>query len=491
MSEDLTALSATALVAHYASRSLSPVDVTRAVVARVEALDRLFNTFVVFDADRALDAARASEARWSASRPAGPLDGVPVSVKDLILARDWPTLRGSLTTDPTAPWTDDGPPVARLRDSGAVLLGKTTTSEFGWKGVTDSALTGVTRNPWDARLTPGGSSGGAGAACALRFGPLHLATDGGGSIRIPAAFCGVFGFKPTWGLVPVHPHSPAGTLWHQGPITRHVADAAAMLDVIARPDPRDWAQIPCGVDFSAASLDAGIAGLRIAWSPDLGYARVEPDVLAATTAALDVLRDAGACIETVSLGLDDPIDVMQPLWSVALATALAPLDPARRNRVEPALQALAAPGFTLSALELRAVEKARERFGQRMQALHAQFDLLVTPQMPITAFEVGHEVPPGSGRTRWWEWSPFTYPFNLTQQPTATVPCGFDRRGLPVALQLVGAKFDDARVLRAARAFEQRRPFAVPDVDVGAASAAAAGSVAATRTPNPPVAARA
>jgi aspartyl-tRNA(Asn)/glutamyl-tRNA(Gln) amidotransferase subunit A len=471
MSEDLTALSATALVARYAERSLSPVDVTRAVIARVEALDPTFNTFVVFDPEHALRAARESEMRWSRGAPAGRVDGVPVTVKDLILARGWPTRRGSLSIDVDQAWTEDGPPVARLREAGAVLLGKTTTSEFGWKGVTDSALTGLTRNPWDARLTPGGSSGGAGAACALRFGPLHLATDGGGSIRIPAAFCGVFGFKPTWGVVPVHPHSPAGTLWHQGPITREVRDAALMLGVIAQPDTRDWSAVPAHIDWSSASLDAGIAELRVAWSPDLGYARVDPDVRAATERALDVLRDAGATVTPVDLGLDDPIDVMRPLWSVALATALEPLDAARRGQIEPGLRAVAAPAGELSALALRAVEKARERFAQRMQALHADFDLLVTPQMPLTAFEAGHDVPPGGDRTHWWEWSPFTYPFNLTQQPTATVPCGFDARGLPVALQLVGRKFDDARVLRAARAFEQRQPFVMPVVDPAAAAA--------------------
>jgi aspartyl-tRNA(Asn)/glutamyl-tRNA(Gln) amidotransferase subunit A len=305
----------------------------------------------------------------------------------------------------------------------------------------------------------------------LRFGPLHLATDGGGSIRIPAAFCGVFGFKPTWGVVPVHPHSPAGTLWHQGPITREVRDAALMLGVIAQPDTRDWSAVPAHIDWSSASLDAGIAELRVAWSPDLGYARVDPDVRAATERALDVLRDAGATVTPVDLGLDDPIDVMRPLWSVALATALEPLDAARRGQIEPGLRAVAAPAGELSALALRAVEKARERFAQRMQALHADFDLLVTPQMPLTAFEAGHDVPPGGDRTHWWEWSPFTYPFNLTQQPTATVPCGFDARGLPVALQLVGRKFDDARVLRAARAFEQRQPFVMPVVDPAAAAA--------------------
>ncbi len=462
MTSDLTRLSATDLVAHYRARRLSPVEVTRAVLERIEALNPVYNAFVVADPLSAMASARASEERWRRNQPAGAVDGVPTSVKDLVLARGWPTRRGSMTIDPNQPWDVDGPPVARLREQGAVLLGKTTTPEFGWKGVTDSPLTGITRNPWDPRLTPGGSSGGAAVAAALGMGPLHLATDGGGSIRIPAAFCGVFGFKPTWGLVPVHPHSPSLSLWHQGPLTRNVADAALMQSVIAQPDQRDWYGLPAQhVDYRQ-HLDDGIRGWRIAYSRTLGYARVDPEVAALVERALGVLAGLGANIEEIDLDLPDPIEIMQPLWSVALALAIAPMTPQQRALVEPPLLALAEPGFHIGAIEYRQIEKAREAFGRRMNGLHASYDLLITPQMPITAFAAGHEVPPGDERQRWWEWSPFTYAFNLTQQPAASVPCGFDSRGLPVAMQLVGAKFADARVLRAARAFESVAPFRMP-----------------------------
>ena len=461
MTTDLFYLSATQLTGLYRSRQLSPVEVIESVLKRIAAVNPDVNAFCVLDAEQAMLQAKESERRWQTNAPLGVLDGIPATVKDLILAKGWPTRRGSLTIDPNQPWNEDGPPVARMREQGAIILGKTTTPEFGWKGVTDSALSGITRNPWNLELTPGGSSGGAAVAAALGLGPLHLATDGGGSIRIPAAFCGVFGFKPTWGLVPVHPHSPALTLWHQGPITRTVDDAALMQSVIARGDPRDWYQTPMAEIDYLRELNAGIRGWKIAYSRDLGFAKVDPAVAQKIESELAVLRDLGATVDLIDLELDDPIAIMRPMWAVALALAVEPMPPEKRALVEAAMLELAEPGFALSALDYRRLERDREALGRRMNNLHAEYDLLITPQMPITAFQAGHEVPPGGTRQRWWEWSPFTYPFNLTQQPTATVPCGFVD-GLPVAMQFVGAKFADAKVLRAAKAFESVRPFVMP-----------------------------
>ncbi len=453
------------LVDRYRTKQLSPVEVTRAALGRIERLNPTYNAFVLVDEVRALKDARASEARWMCGEPAGRVDGIPATVKDLIVTEGWPTRRGSRTIDPAQPWTEDGPPVARMREEGAVFLGKTTTPEFGWKGVTDSPLTGVTLNPWDTRLTPGGSSGGAAVAAALGFGTLHIATDGGGSIRIPAGFCGLFGFKPTFGVVPVHPHSGALTLWHQGPISRTVDDAILMLQVIAKSDPRDWYRVPARDSEFAAPADGGVRGLRIGYSRTLGYANVDPEVAALVDAGVRRFESLGAHVEELDLALDDPIEIMQPLWSVALGLAIEPMTAAQRALVDPPLLQLAAPGIALSALEYRRLEQRRETFARRMCRLHDEWDLLVTPQLAVTAFEAGHEVPQGSGRNRWWEWSPFTYPFNLSQQPAATVPCGFTKAGLPVAMQLVGNKFDDARVLRAARAYEAIEPFRMPKLD--------------------------
>ncbi|MBI1395685.1 MAG: amidase [Betaproteobacteria bacterium] len=463
MTEDVSAFSATKLVAHYRNRQISPVEATLAAITRYEALNPTFNAFVRFDPDGAMLAARESEARWFRGEPLGPVDGLPVTVKDLILVRGWPTLRGSRTIDPNQPWTEDGPPPARLRESGAVFLGKTTTPEFGWKGVTDSPLTGITGNPWNPALTPGGSSGGAAVAAALGIGSLHLATDGGGSIRIPAGFCGLFGFKPTFGIVPVHPHSPALTLWHQGPISRTVEDAALMMSVIAAPDARDWYAAPFPRTNFLDGLDAGIAGARIAYSRTLGYAKVDPDVATLVDDAVRRFESLGAHVEEIDLSLTDPIEIMQPLWATALALAVEPMTAQQRAAVDPPLLALAEPGTRLSALDYRKLERAREQFGRRMNDLHAEWDFLVTPQLATTAFATGHEVPPGTHMRRWWEWSPFTYPFNLSQQPAATVPCGFAPNGLPVAMQIVARKFEDRRLMQAARAFESLQPFRMPD----------------------------
>ncbi len=468
MSDDILSLTAVALTQHYRDKKLSPVEVTRAALDRIARLDPIYNAFVLVDEERALNDARTSEARWQRGEPAGLVDGVPATVKDLIVTEGWPTLRGSRTIDPNQSWTENGPPVARMKEQGAVFLGKTCTPEFGWKGVTDSPLSGVTVNPWDTRLTPGGSSGGAAVAAAFGMGAMHIATDGGGSIRIPAAFCGLFGFKPTFGIVPVHPHSPAGTLWHQGPISRNVTDAALMLNVIARADARDWYQVPArNIDY-CKDIDSRVKGWRIGYSRTLGYARVDPEVAALVDKAVRAFESMGAQVEELDLALEDPIAIMQPLWAVALALAIAPMSAAQRALCDPPMLELAQPGFSLNAIEYRRLERAREAFARRMCLLHQDYDLLITPQLAVPAFEAGHEVPPGSDRKRWWEWSPFTYPFNLSQQPAAAVPCGFTQAGLPVSMQIVGDKFADEKVLRAAGAYETAHPFVMPKPDMSA-----------------------
>jgi len=464
MAEDILSCSAIEIIARYRSRQVSPVELLSATLDRIDRLDPLHNAFAMIDREQALSDARASEERWRRGEPRGLIDGLPVTVKDLVTVKGMPTRRGSRVTDPS-PGEEDGPPVARMRRHGAVFLGKTTTSEFGWKGVTDSPLTGITRNPWNRDLTPGGSSGGAGVAAALRLGVLHLGTDGGGSIRIPASFCGIFGFKPSFGVVAVHPHSPALTLWHQGPMTRTVSEAALMLTVMAGPDRRDWYAAPeMNIDYRQG-LEDGIRGCRIAYSRTLGYAQVDPEIAALVDKAAHALAALGAEVEEIEPTLTDPITIMQPLWSVALALGVAPMTTAQRALVEPPLLDLAEPGFHLTALDYRRLEQAREDFGRRMAMLHDEYDLLVTPQVATAAFAAGHEVPPGSSMKRWWEWSPLTYPFNLTQQPAAAVPCGFTAGGLPVAMQIVGAKFADALVLRAARAFEAAHPFTYPSLE--------------------------
>jgi aspartyl-tRNA(Asn)/glutamyl-tRNA(Gln) amidotransferase subunit A len=446
-------LTATELLAAYRSGELSPVEATEAALDRIRRLDPQVNAFCLVDADAALAAAKESEDRWRQGEPAGALDGVPTSVKDILLTRGWPTMRGSRTVDPTGPWDVDGPHVARVREQGAVLLGKTTTPELGWKGVTDNPLTGVTRNPWDITRTAGGSSGGSAAAVLLGMGPLSLGTDGGGSVRIPAAFTGTTALKPTFGRVPHYPPSPFGPLAHVGPMTRTAADAALLLDVVSGADTRDpWALAATGP--AVAALDAGVAGLRIAVSPTLGYVDVHPEIAEAFAAAAQVFADLGAHVEEADPGFTDPIEAFETLWFSGVAKSIEHLGPEQRALMDPGLIAVGEQGARASALDYLTAMAVRNDLGTRMGEFHGRFDLLLTPALPIPAFEAGVEVPAGWPQERWTTWTPFSYPFNMTQQPAASVPCGF-ADGLPVGLQIVGARHADNTVLAAAHAFQQ------------------------------------
>ncbi len=451
---DLADWTATELIGAYRDRTVSPTEVTQAVLERIYALDPALNAFCLLDPGAAMADARASEERWAAGRPAGPVDGVPTSIKDVFLTRGWPTLRGSRATVENQAWNEDAPGVARLRESGAVLLGKTTTPELGWKGVTDSPLTGVTRNPWDPARTPGGSSGGAAAAVACGMGALAIGTDGGGSVRIPASFTGTVALKPTYGRIPLYPASPFGTLAHAGPMTRSVEDAALMLDVLAHPDSRDPTALPEPTAGAGATLGSGVDGLRIAFSLDLGYVQVDREVAGAVTAAVGVLAELGARVEQVDPGFSDPVEAFHALWFAGAAQSVEHLVDERRALLEPALQEICEQDRKLTALDYLRASAQRTALGILMGRFHERFDLLVTPTMPITAFAAGVEVPPGSTALRWTSWTPFSYPFNLTQQPAASVPCGLTSDGLPVGLQLVGPRHGDAAVLAAAKAYQ-------------------------------------
>jgi aspartyl-tRNA(Asn)/glutamyl-tRNA(Gln) amidotransferase subunit A len=457
-------LSAHDLLAAYRAGEVSPVEATRDALDRIEQLDKHVNAFCLVDPDGALACARESEQRWRRGEPRGLLDGVPTSIKDILLAVGWPTRRGSTTTVAVSAAVD-GPPVARLREQGAVLLGKTTTPELAWKAVTDSALTGVTTNPWAPALTAGGSSGGSAAAVGLGMGALSLGTDGGGSVRIPAAFTGTTAHKPTYGRVPHHPASPFGTLAHVGPMTRTAADAALLLDVVAGGDIRDpWALGPLAAPCTTA-LSGTVEGLRIAASPALGFVEVDPGVAAAFEAAVEVFRGLGAVVETADPGFADPVEPFHVLWFAGVAKTIEHLGPEQRAGMEPALVEIAEQGARYSAMEYLAAMAVRNELGTLMGAFHARYDLLLTPAVPIPAFAGGVEVPPGWPSPRWTSWTPFTYPFNMTQQPAASVPCGFvpvgagtadsAPGGLPVGLQIVGPRHADAAVLAAAHAYQQ------------------------------------
>jgi aspartyl-tRNA(Asn)/glutamyl-tRNA(Gln) amidotransferase subunit A len=462
MPEDIALLSATNLLQAYRSKQLSPVEATRAALERIERYNSTLNAYCLVDAENAMALARAAEGRWHRGEPKGLLDGVPTSIKDVVLTKGWPTLRGSRAVTGDQPWDEDAPAVARLRAHGAVLLGKTTTPEFGWKGITDSPLTGVTRNPWNPALTPGGSSGGAAAAIATGMGALAIGTDGGGSIRIPAGFTGVYGIKPSFGRVPAAPLSPFGTVSHVGPLTRTVADAALMLTVIAEPDARDWHALPYDARDYRIGIDGGVKGLRIAFSTNLGYVSVDAEVAAIVSNAVNAFADMGAQVEALDPGFENPLDTFTKLWFAGAANLTRPFDAEQSAMLDPGLAEIAAEGAAISLMDYLAAVNRRGALGQLMNLFHERYDLLLTPTLPIPAFTAGQETPTQNGR--WMDWTPFTYPFNLTQQPAASIPCGLTQSGLPVGLQIVGPRYDDALVLRASYAFETLHPLSLPDL---------------------------
>ena len=466
-STELTQLGAHQLLALYRSGGASPVEVAQTVLARIERLNPQLNAFCIVDGEQALRLARESEARWQAHRASGApvraLEGVPTSIKDLILTRGWPTRRGSRTVDPDQPWDVDAPVTARLREAGAVLLGKTTTPEFGCKGETNSPLTGLTRNPWNTAKTPGGSSGGAAAAVAAGLGPLAVGTDGAGSVRIPAAFCGNVGLKPSFGRVPAYPLSPFGSVAHLGPHTMSVTDAALMLNVMAQPDARDRTSLqPDGRDYTVG-LDDGIRGLRIAYSPTLGYAKnVHPEVAAAVEQGVRTLQALGAVVEQQDPGFDDPLEISTGLWFAGVHALWRGMTPAQQAQLDPDFAAQAALGSRVDAQAIFQLNLRRGALGSHMRQFMQQWDLLVTPSVAVPAFDAlpaGHRPMDAEAMLGW---TPFSYPFNLTQQPAISVPCGLTKDGLPIGLQIVGRMFDDAMVLRAARAFESAVPVARP-----------------------------
>ncbi|WP_318153377.1 amidase [Halomonas sp. ML-15] len=454
---DLGVLDAVQLVERYRRGDCSPLEATRAALARIDRFNPEVNAYVHVDHEGAEEAARASARRWGKGEPLSSIDGVPVSLKDLTEVVGMPSRQGSLTTS-DAPRERDSPPARQLREAGAILLGKTNTPEFGWKAVTDNRVHGATRNPWDTRLTPGGSSGGAAVAAALNMGVLHQGGDSGGSIRIPAAFTGTFGFKPSFGWVPQWPPSREPTLSHLGPMTRSVRDAAMMLNVIGHYDYRDPYAIRGQPDDWGSDIGQGLKGLRIAYSADLGYARVDKQIAQRVKEAADKLADLGAEIVEVDPGFASPLETFQTLWFTASLDMYLQLSDTQRGQLDPGLVSTALRAESLSAVDMFRALSERARLTQRLEHFNRDYHLLMTPTVAVEPFAVDHEVPPGSGMQDWTEWAPFSYPFNLSQQPAASVPCGVTDKGLPVAFQLAGGKFDDVRVLRACHAFMEAHP---------------------------------
>jgi aspartyl-tRNA(Asn)/glutamyl-tRNA(Gln) amidotransferase subunit A len=458
---DPTWLSATEQAALIRRRKISPLEIVDALLARIDKINPRLNAFVLINADQARRDAKAAE-RAVGKRGAklGPLHGVAFGVKDLVVTKNVRTTFGTPLYRDNIP-TEDAPMVERLKAAGGIMIGKTNTPTFGWIGATHNLVFGPTRNPWHPDRTPGGSSGGASAAVAAGLGALHVGTDGGGSIRIPASCAGIYGFKPSYGRIPLHPPSGAWSLSHIGPMTRTVADAALAMDVCAGPDERDPYSLPANGARYSRALGGNLKGLRIAYTDDLGFAEVvDPEVSAVCARAAKAFRDLGCRVDEVQPKWPSMMECWEQIFCGGIATRMAPyLD--QRDLIEPGLLRLI--DATLKNPPTRYVQAWFDRLNwwQHPRAFFEKYDLLLTPTIACPPFRVGLDTPGAiAGRAvSFYGWIPFTPAFNLTGQPAASVPCGFTKDRVPIGLQIVGRRFADALVLRASAAFERARPW--------------------------------
>lgn len=459
---DPALMTAEDLLGAYARTALSPVEVLQAVTERVARLNPAINAFAVMN-PASLAEAGASAARWRAGRPIGPLDGVPVTVKDLIDVAGLPTRRGSRLSD-TAPAAEDAPMTLALRGAGAVIIGKTTTTEFGWKSPGDCPLHGITRNPWNFHHTPGGSSAGAGAAAAAGFGPLHIGTDAGGSIRIPAAWCGIVGLKPSFGRVPQWPLGAFASVAVAGPMTRTVRDCALMLNVLARHDLRDPYCLPDDARDWRDTIENGIAGMKIAVLRRPGFdAPVDWEGIAAVEQAAQLMTELGAEVEEAEPDLPDTRAIFSRVWGVALTRLVHSFPETRRHMLDPGLLEVAAANTGLSAEAFMEFEAARIQAAHAMARFTQKHDLVLSPVVanppPLADAPTVNPV-----EALWTHWAPWTAAANLTRQPAISVPMGFAANGLPRSIQLAAGLYRDDLVLRGARAIEMAQPFPMPDL---------------------------
>jgi aspartyl-tRNA(Asn)/glutamyl-tRNA(Gln) amidotransferase subunit A len=440
------------------TRQVSPVELARRALDQAEATQATLNCFAHLMPGQAMDAARAAERAVLSGAELGLLHGVPVSVKDLISVAGVPYASGSRAMADNIGGAD-APAVERLRAAGAVIIGKTTTSEFGCKPVGDSPLTGITRNPWDLTKTPGGSSAGAAASVAAGITPVALGTDGGGSIRIPAALTGLVGLKAQSGRVPVWPVSATPTLAHVCPIARTVADAALLLAAIAGHDERDPASVAGPVPALQDACRASVAGLRIAWSPTLGYAQPDPEVAALTAAAAARFEALGCHVEQVDRVFDeDPAPIWVAEFYAGVGTRLRTVLETARDKLDPAVADVLDAALRQDMRAYYASVFARYALRDHLRRFFERYDLLLSPVLPVVSIDAGRNFPERFAETGLVTWVQYTYPFNLTGNPAASVCAGLAQNGMPVGLQIVGRSHQETQVIAAASAFERTWP---------------------------------
>lgn len=440
----------------YRARSLSPVSVVESALAHAEQVQERLNAFALIDHERALSLAAASEQRWTRGETLGPLDGMPITVKEFAAVEGWPTLRGSLVT-PTDPVPQSAVFVDRLLKAGAVLLGKTRAPEFNWKGVTDSPGFGVTRNPLDPELTPGGSSGGCSAAVAAGVVRVSLGSDAGGSVRIPAAFTGTVALKPTFGRIPlVPPPSAFFNVVHTGPIAASVSELMEVMQVVSGPHAGDWSSVGMRAVTFAGTPRA--EGLRIGLLSNFRWKDSDPVVLQGMKEVTDLLIAEGLEVKSVDFDVQRASDVGALFYSLGCRSAVRAVPEARRAQLDPALLQFVEPFNDAGLDDLMKMQQARDALAAELHSLFDEIDVLMLPTMPILPFEAGRDTPKGWHSGNWMSWNPFTPAFNLAQVPAVSFPVWPEGASLPMGVQFVGAKGFDEVVLALAAWLEQRRP---------------------------------
>ena len=457
MPTDILRLTAPEILKRYDKKRLSPVEVVRACIAQVRKHNPACNAITVMDEKRALCRAKASEKRWMDGASRGALDGIPVTVKDSFDVKGWPSRQGSKTTS-SLPQRDDAPAVSLLRDANAIILAKTTMPEFGVKGVTDSPLTGVTRNPWNAGKTPGGSSGGAAVAAATGMGFMNLGSDAGGSVRIPASFTGVVGFKPSPGLVPALPAGLFSTLWAAGPLTRTVADAALCLDTVARHDARDWHSLPLPPFEFSKQIKKPLPKLRIAVASSINGIEATPEVRAVFDKKVKLLKKIGH-VEEIELDIIDMIETFNRLWAAVAGYIVWEFPDKTRRQLDKRFLSWAEKGEALPLDEYLWAERERMTIGEYFKGILTTYDLLVTPATPMAAFEVGRDMPDDASGKPWFDWTPFTYPANLARLPSASLPMGMTESGLPAGMLVTAGYLRDGFLMQACAKIEELLEF--------------------------------
>lgn len=464
MSSELAFMSAVELAQSIRDKKVSSLEATENFFQRIDQLDSQLHSYLTLCQDQALADARAADAAVRQGVELGPLHGVPISIKDL------ETTKGVVTTMGSAIFKDrmpdmDSVVVERVKAAGAIILGKTNTPEFGQSGTTENKLGEPCRNPWNTERTPGGSSGGAAAALAAGLCTLSMGTDGGGSVRIPASFTGLFGIKPTQGRVPRfggYGRPSANHFSQSGPITRTVADSALLLQVIAGPDTRDITSIREPAPDFSANLGAGVNGMRLAWSSDLGYAAVDAEVVDITKQAAMKFIGLGANMDDAKLKLEDPFETFWNVFSTAAYTSYGHLLEEHRDDLSDiGLRSIEHGQQTTGADMSRAIYEV-DRLGRRMEEFFDNFDLLLTPTMAVPAFPIDQRPGVIGGKTvdPFWGFLPFTYPINISGQTAASIPCGYSSEGMPIGLHIIGPKGTEAKVLQACAAFEATNPWA-------------------------------